>query len=215
MESISNILRQIGFIYGKCVSWHFTSLWLLFIEGVNLGRLKKQIGCLGTEPKVSATARFDNICFAQIGDYVEIGGHCFFEIPSRSLEKSNGVSAPNPSLIIGDNCSFGEYTHITCVNSIVIGDNLLTGRNCLITDHSHGINNGTENSIAPTDRVLFSKGPVKIGNNVWLGDKVAVLPGVSIGDGTIVAANAVVTHDLPSYVIAGGVPAKIIKKIKE
>ena len=54
---------------------------------------------------------------------------------------------------------------------------------------------------------------VIIGNNVWLGDKVAVLSGVQIGDGVVVAANAVVTKDIPPYCLAAGVPAKVIKQI--
>ena len=53
-----------------------------------------------------------------------------------------------------------------------------------------------------------------IGNNVWLGDKVTVLPGVKIGDNVIVGANSVVSKDIPDGVIAAGVPAKVIKKIK-
>jgi acetyltransferase-like isoleucine patch superfamily enzyme len=60
---------------------------------------------------------------------------------------------------------------------------------------------------------LKSKGEVIIGNNVWLGDKVAVLGGVHIGNNVIVAANAVVTKDLPDNCMAAGVPAQIIKKL--
>ncbi|MFW2124843.1 acetyltransferase, partial [Acinetobacter ursingii] len=62
----------------------------------------------------------------------------------------------------------------------------------------------------PTDRTLSVKS-VKIQNNVWLGEFVSVLPGVTIGEGTIVGANSVVTKSLPPYVIAVGSPAKPIK----
>ena len=209
------LIRRLGYYYGRCVSIHISSIWYLFIEGVNLGRLKRQAGKLGEHPKVSVSAQFDNIKYARIGNKVEIGGHCFFELPLRAVVTTEGAKLSQPSLIIGDNCSFGEYTHVTCVNEIKIGDNLLTGRNCLITDHSHGKNDGKEKDIAPSERLLYSKGPVIIGNNVWLGDKVAIMSGVTIGEGTVVAANAVVTHDLPPYVLAGGVPARVIKNIKE
>lgn len=64
----------------------------------------------------------------------------------------------------------------------------------------------------PNVRPLYSKGPIVIGNNVWIGEKVAVLGGVKIGDGAIIGANAVVTHDVPPYSIAVGCPAKIIKR---
>jgi len=60
---------------------------------------------------------------------------------------------------------------------------------------------------------LKYKGEVVIGNNVWLGDKVAVLSGVHIGNNVIVAANAVVTKDLPDNSIAAGVPARVVKML--
>lgn len=59
---------------------------------------------------------------------------------------------------------------------------------------------------------LFSKGDVTIGDNVWIGDKATVLPGVTIGDGAVIAANTVVTHDVPAYSVVGGNPARIIKQ---
>lgn len=66
----------------------------------------------------------------------------------------------------------------------------------------------------PISRPLTSKGEVRIGNNVWIGDKATVLPGVTIGDGAIVGTNAVVTSDVPAYSIAVGNPARIIDKQK-
>jgi acetyltransferase-like isoleucine patch superfamily enzyme len=65
---------------------------------------------------------------------------------------------------------------------------------------------------APIKRSLFSKGPVIIGDNVWIGDKATILPGVSIGNGAVIAANAVVTKDVPAYSVAAGNPARIIKQ---
>ena len=53
--------------------------------------------------------------------------------------------------------------------------------------------------------------PVSIGNDVWIGSRVTILPGVNIGDGAIIAAGAVVTKDVPSYAIVGGVPAKLLR----
>ena len=52
--------------------------------------------------------------------------------------------------------------------------------------------------------------PVTIGDDVWIGDRVIILPGIKVGDGSIIAAGAVVTHDVPAYAIVGGVPAKVI-----
>lgn len=83
-----------------------------------------------------------------------------------------------------------------------------------ITDNSHGCGTYEELDVAPYDRVIYSKKGVIIGNNMWLGDKVTVLPGVKIGDNVIVGANSVVSKDIPDGVIVAGVPTKVIKKIE-
>lgn len=119
----------------------------------------------------------------------------------------------NSSITIGDHCSIGEYNHITACNRIVIGDGLLTGRYVIISDNSHGGLSEEESLIDPAKRDLKTKGEVIIGKNVWLGDKVAVLSGVHIGNNVIVAANAVVEKDLPDNCVAAGVPARIVKHL--
>lgn len=116
-------------------------------------------------------------------------------------------------ITIGNDCMFGNDCHITCANSITIGNGLRTGKSVLISDNAHGDPAKLEQlKMHPNVRPLYSKGPIVIGNNVWIGDKVAVLGGVKIGDGAIIGANAVVTHDVPPYSIAVGCPAKIIKR---
>ncbi len=67
----------------------------------------------------------------------------------------------------------------------------------------------------PEDQPLYSKGVVTIGNNVWIADKVTILSGVTIGDNSMIGANAVVTHDIPAGVIAAGVPARVIRQISQ
>ena len=62
------------------------------------------------------------------------------------------------------------------------------------------------------ERAAFGKGPARIGNDVWIGANVTILRGVSVGDGAIVAAGAVVTKDVPPYAVVGGVPARVIKR---
>lgn len=119
----------------------------------------------------------------------------------------------SPSILIGDNVSIGEYSHITSTNSIVIGSNVLTGRRVTITDNSHGDNTWQDLSIPPSERNLFSKGSVVIEDNVWIGDKVSIMPGVTIGEGCVIAANSVVTKSVPSYSVVGGIPAKVIKNV--
>lgn len=119
-----------------------------------------------------------------------------------------------PKIVIGNGCHFGEYNHITCINSINIGDGLLTGRWVTITDNSHGHFKMQELEIPPSLRPIVSKGGVSIGKNVWIGDKATILPNVNIGDGVVVAANSVVTTNIPSNTLVAGIPARIIKQIR-
>ena len=118
-----------------------------------------------------------------------------------------------PNITIGKNCSYGEYNHITSINKI-IGNNILTGRWVTITDNSHGETKLESLREIPIKRKLSSKGPVIIEDDVWIGDKATILPNVHIGKGAIIAANAVVTKNIPSYSIAAGNPAKVIKRIQ-
>lgn len=115
---------------------------------------------------------------------------------------------------IDDDCMFGSDNHITCVNGITIGRGVRTGKSVLISDNSHGNPSNIEHLyIHPNLRPLYSKGPIVIGNNVWIGEKAAILAGVHIGEGSVIGANSVVTHDVPPYSIAVGCPAKIIKQV--
>lgn len=117
-----------------------------------------------------------------------------------------------PCIKIGNNCNFGQHNHITAINEIQIGNDVLTGSWVTITDNAHGNTDYESLKIKPAKRKLYSKGKVIIGNNVWIGDKATILPGVTIGDGAIIAANSVVTKDVPSYSVVGGIPAKILKE---
>ena len=119
----------------------------------------------------------------------------------------------NPVLTIGDDCLMGEYNHISACHEVTIGNGLLTGRYVYIGDNSHGMESKEEENLPPVERKLTSKGSVVIGNYVWIGDKATILAGVHIGDNVIVAANAVVTKDVPSNTVVAGAPAKIIKEL--
>lgn len=121
-----------------------------------------------------------------------------------------------PTLIIKDNVSLSDFNHIGAVNYVEIGNNVLFGSKCYVTDHNHGIYSGEEiqsdPDIPPSKRSLTCNKKVVIGDNVWLGDNVTVLPGVTIGKGSIIGSNSVVSKSIPPYSIAVGVPAHIIKK---
>jgi lipopolysaccharide O-acetyltransferase len=145
--------------------------------------------------------------YIKIGDHFTTGFGC--RIESFPLIKTNGVC-----LTIGKNVEINDYVHIAAVKSVTIGDNVLMASKIYISDCLHGSYIGDEHddhpNTPPNDRKLSAKSII-IKDNVWLGEFVTVLPGVTIGKGTIVGSNSVVSKSLPDNVIAVGIPAKPIK----
>lgn len=136
----------------------------------------------------------------------------------ESVQKDKGceyIQIMQPELTIGEKCCFGAMNHITCCNKITIGDRLLTGKWVTISDNNHGATNIESLRVSPSCRAIVSKGPISIGNDVWIGDKATILGGVSIGSGAVVAANSVVTRDVPSNSVVAGNPAIVIKTNNE
>jgi lipopolysaccharide O-acetyltransferase len=111
-----------------------------------------------------------------------------------------------PSISFGDNCSFGDSLHIGAINEIEIGSGVLAGSHILIIDHNHGdiYNVGKEDPYPPAHRELISLGKIKIGKNVWIGDGVKIFSGADIGDGCIIAANAIVSKKAPANSLCTG-----------
>ena len=173
-------------------------------------RIKNAIGYLGKFSLV------EKPCLLQgggekkltIGHHTRINAHAVIGLWTKF-----GSDTFEPEIKIGNNCNIGEYCHLSAINKITIGDGLLTGRFVYIGDNSHGSLSWEEANIAPESRKLITKGVIKIGNNVWIGDKVTILGGVTIGDNAIVGSNSVVTHDIPSNSSWAGIPAKEIKHL--
>lgn len=115
------------------------------------------------------------------------------------------------SIYIGSNVEIGYNCHITCLGKITICDGCLMGANVLISDNSHGQLIEEQLSFPPSKRPLYSKGYIIIEDNVWVGENVSILGGVTIGKGSIIGANSVVTHDVPPFSLAAGAPARVIK----
>lgn len=117
----------------------------------------------------------------------------------------------DPCLVIGDRSGVGINSNLG--GRITIGDDVMMGPNCVIMTKSH-LHSRTD---IPMNQQGFGEDhELNIGNDVWFGVNVTVLPGVyNIGSHSIIAAGAVVTKDVPSYAIVGGNPAKIIRMRNE
>lgn len=120
---------------------------------------------------------------------------------------------------IGDNTSiWGPNIAITSkFNSVVIGNYCSIARNVSIQEYNHKLENVSNYHVSQNifgqglDRDLSSNGPIKIGHDVWIGAGAILLSGVTIGNGAVIGANAVVTKDIPAFAIAAGNPAKVIR----
>lgn len=135
-----------------------------------------------------------------IGKNVRLGRFCRLSC----YETVNGL----PKITIDDNCYIGDHFSIMAGGDITIGKHTLIASYVAIISENHGMDPeaGLKYGLQP----LIGKA-VNIGKNCWIGEKVIIMPGVSIGDWCILAAGAVVTKNIPSYSIVAGNPARIIK----
>lgn len=122
------------------------------------------------------------------------------------------------TLSIGENARIGDYVHINADEKVTIGDNVLIASKVFISDASHGIYKGKNQSCPYSNPSLRETitAPVVIGDNVWIGENVVILPGSKIGNGCVIGANTLVNGgDFPNNTIIVGSPARIIKKYNE
>ena len=124
------------------------------------------------------------------------------------ITKYNDVSL-KPRLVIADRVFFNKSATVYCADSITIGEQTYFGSNVTITDENHGMN--PELELCYGLQSLDTKA-ITIGKKCWIGDKTVILPGVSIGDFSIVGASSVVTKSVPEYSMCCGNPAKVIKR---
>lgn len=120
-----------------------------------------------------------------------------------------------PKISIGNRACFSNNVHVSCIDSVLIGDDVLIGSNVHISDHNHGSYTSIDASSpdeAPALRKLVSSGPVVISEKVWIGDNVNIIGPAFIGAGAIIGSNSVVRGNIDAATIAVGSPARMIKK---
>ena len=115
----------------------------------------------------------------------------------------------DPQIIIGAGTWVGKHCSIAAIDRVEIGKNVLFAGYVHMTDHSHGYEDITR---PITPQPLFSKGPIVVEDDCWLGFSCEILSGVRIGKHSVVAARSVVTKDVPPYSIVAGNPARLIKQ---
>ena len=202
-------LCNIANFLGRTFSWLFPyKIW----RGLNVLFKSFRAGWLSSQ-----FARIGKRCMFEVG--LKLNCPKYISLGNDVILGKNGIltawvtSGVVPEIIIGNDVNFGDDFHITAIHSIRIGNGVLLGKKVLITDNAHGDLTFENLNMLPKDRLLYSKGPVIIEDNVWIGEKASIMPNVKIGKGAVVAANAVVTKDVPPYSLVAGVPAVLIKRL--
>ncbi len=136
----------------------------------------------------------------------------FSTLTGRKVDKSFRLFPPfytdcGKNIKIGKNVFINACCKFQDQGGIVIGNGVLIGHNVTLATLNHDERPDYRQNIYPK--------PIKIGDNVWIGSNATILQGITIGNGAIVGANSVVTHDVPENTIVAGVPARIIRKVKE
>ena len=134
--------------------------------------------------------------------FAEIGEGCTVETPLNANWGCKHVHL-GKGIYINSNVTFVDDEHI------YIGDYTMISPNVVFTTSGHPVL-----PILRKNHYVYNL-PIHIGRNVWIGSNVSIMPGITIGDNTVVGAGSVVTHDLPANVVAFGVPCRIIRKIGE
>ncbi len=140
---------------------------------------------------------------------VTVGSSGSVRIGARSLLDQRVTVTALGQVAIGDDCFIGAGTAIGCEAAISIGDRVAIAPYCVLVD--------TNKAFGDVSRPIVgqgrSHGPITIADDVWLGAGVSVMPGVTIGPHSVVAAGAVVTRSIPGGVVAAGVPAVVLRAV--
>ena len=108
-------------------------------------------------------------------------------------------------------CTIGNRSGIGLnakIGSVSIGDNVMMGPDCVMLTRNHDF---SRTDIPMIDQGFMQEKPITIGNDVWIGERVIILPGVKVGNGVIIGAGSIVTKDVKDYDVVAGNPAKVIR----
>ena len=130
-----------------------------------------------------------------------------------TLEANCSISAREQGFqnrfIIGERSFIGDFTIIDTTGGVMVGNNVAVGPHCILYSHDH---EPAVEALAVWKGAI-KPGAIKIGDGAWIGARVTILPGVTIGEKAVIGAGSVVTHDVPPYCLAVGVPARVLKNL--
>ena len=142
-----------------------------------------------------------------LGDGTLLAAHVSLSV-GMAPDQPLPPGARSPVLRIGDRCSIGRASHVVAHRSVVIGDDVITGPHCYITDQNHVY----ADPDVPIRRQWPADDPVEIGSGSWLGAGAVVLPGSHLGRNTVVGAGSVVRGTFPDHAVLVGAPAAVVRR---
>jgi len=142
--------------------------------------------------------------YIHIGNNTSIGHSAWIAAFDKYLNQDF-----SPKIFIEDDVRIGNYACITAIDEVTIAEGCLFSEYVYISDHYHGTDPTT--NLSPKDQPLFSKGKVYIGKNTFLGYRVTILSGVTLGQHCVVGSHSVVNKSFPDYSMIAGSPARLIK----
>lgn len=166
--------------------------------------MRGQFASWGRGSRIGRGAKIVGPQFVHIGSGVTIGEQAWMNAKD---DRGDGA----PTLHVGDGTYIGRFVQINAWRNVVIGKDVLVADRVLISDADH---NYSATNIPIRRQGDSFRGEVILREGCWIGIGAVVLPGVTIGRNSVVAANAVVTKDVPDYVVVGGIPARIIKQLQ-
>ena len=178
-------------------------IWMSRVKNVLTFQYPYGLGSLGRDSTVRRPRTIWGRERIHIGAKTIVLSHSLLHALSRY-----GNLSLDASIRVGNEVYIGRYSYIVAANRIEIGDGCVLSEHVYITDLNHGFNPRAGNIMT---QPIESKGPVHIGPNCFLGYRVAVMPGVTLGEWCIVGANSVVTKSFPAYSMIAGAPARLVK----
>lgn len=198
------VYKQLKFIEIKS----FDEIW------VHLNSLRQRIHTIqvrgrfaqwGQRSRIERFSKLVSPHLILVGDDVYICEHAWLNAKD---DRGDGT----PTLHIGNGTYIGRFVHINAWQNVTLGRDVLIADRVFISDSGHQFDNFNVPISRQPDPFL---GPVHLKDGCWVGTGAVILPGVTIGQNAVVAANAVVTQDVPDHAVVGGVPARVIKQSQE
>lgn len=148
--------------------------------------------------------------YVHLGEGVVINDHCWVSFDEAAHR--NKLVRDKPRVYVGDRSYIGRFATIACVEEVLIGKDVLIADRVFIGDCYHGF---SRTDIPIKDQNVYPAGKVTIEDGAWIGIGAAILPNVRVGKNAVIGANSVVRCDVPDYHVAAGVPAKIIRNLRD